>query len=78
MQMISLASIHSQVVIKLEVLWKNPKRFGEKTSAGENILKALADLGTNSLLKSNVCYLFINLSNISIYYKVLKSATGSC
>ena len=54
------------------IRWKN------FTSAGENTLKALADLGKNYLLKSNVCYLFINLSNISIYYKVLKSATGSC
>ena len=44
--------------------WKN------FINAGDNTLKALRGLGKNCLLKS-CCYLFVNLSNICIYYKGL-------
>ena len=48
-------------------------------NADGNTLKALGDLGKNGLLKSCVCYLFLNLSNnfmklhnISVTPKIVK------
>ena len=47
-------------------------------NGNDNILKAVRDLVKNFLLKSYVCYLFLNLNNICIYCKVLKSVTVNC
>ena len=44
-------------------------------NADDNRLKALRDLGKNYLLKSYVCYLLLNLTNICIYCAVLQSVT---
>ena len=37
----------------------------------DNKLKSIGDLSKNCSLKSYVCYLFLSLSNICIYYEVL-------
>ena len=55
---------------KSETFWWN-----NFINAGGNILTALGDIERNGLLKS---YVFLNLSNICIYCKVLKSVTVNC
>ena len=52
--------------------WKNFE------NADDNTLKALGGLGKNCLLKSYICYLFLNFNNIYIYCEVLKSVTVNC
>ena len=75
-QMLFLDLIHSQVVIKLDVLWKNPTFLWNKfMNTDDNLLKSPGNLSKNSLLKS---YLFLNLSNICINCKILKSVTINC
>ena len=47
-------------------------------NADVNTLKALGDLGKNRFLEPYVCHLFLNVSIIFIYTKVLKSVTVNC